>query len=160
MNRRGFLKNSVSIAALLAVPAPVPKLASVAAPVMKSFAVGTYDEFDWRHIVAETAEMAERSFAYEAGCKCECGKDFDDGCTCEVFDIGSTHVSAWDELERPSSADWVDAGFGSFCNRCDGERDEGDLHIIGDIRECVCNDCLDAGERKLIFPEECGERVQ
>ena len=162
MNRRGFLRNSVSFVAVVTVPAPVlavgSKLPSVAAPVMKSFAVGTDGEWDWQHIVAESSEVARRFFAYENGEECECGKYFDDGCTCEASMVSSERIAAWDGIEdkRLTRADWVQAGFGANCNRCDWETDSSDIHLIGERREIVCNDCLDADERKLIFPEEVG----
>lgn len=147
MNRRGFLKNSVSIAALLAVPAPVlavgSKLPSVSAPVMKSFAVGTdTPKMDWEVVWAESAEMAERVYAKDNWIECDC-QHSDEEYDCYITSIESRRVPEWDGLSAgPSATDWIKAGLSIACEVCEASCEtEEDVITIDAKTFIVCEYC-------------------
>lgn len=144
--------------AALAVSAGIPTLPSLAAPtkIIPAWAVGTPGEFNWQHIVAETAERAERLFRNE-NCDFECEEGSPcgecEGCT---LDVEAERKPIWDGKSSLTSADWLRGGSGTYCARCNYETfPEGDGHPVGD--EAVCHDCMTLADWDIVDPERAAE---
>jgi hypothetical protein len=154
INRRDVL---IGVAAVAAA-AKLPTAGAVAKPaeVIPAWAVGTPGEFNWQHIVARTAEKAERVFRAE-NCDFECEEDTlcgeCEGCTMEVV---AERKPVWDGLENPTSADWLRAGSGTYCSRCSYETfPEENGHPVGD--EAVCEECMTLADWDIVDPERAAE---
>jgi hypothetical protein len=156
LSRRELLIGAAAMAAV----ANIPTLPDVAAPteIIPAWAVGTPGEFNWQHIVARTAEEAERIFRAEwcdDSCEGEeeapCGEC--DACT---LDIDATRVKAWDGKTDIFSADWLDAGLGTYCSRCSYEcfADNGAKNVNG---EAVCEECMKLADWDIVDPEYAAE---
>lgn len=146
LTRRTFLAGSV---AAIALPAPSP-VAAVTAPhvplaayfgadPMPMWIAGTPGEMDWKPYAARTAEEAWLAYCDDNGLE-------DD--ECEFSPDLVAREPAWDGLDprRIGNADWLQAGYCTFCQRCDCEITESsDGRVVGD--EAVCLACMTPDER-------------
>ena len=144
--------------AALAVSASIPVLPSLAAPteVTPAWAVGTPGEFNWQHVIAKTADEAERIFRAE-WCDFECEEDTPcgecEGCTLEVV---PERKPMWDGLLNPTSGDWLRAGCGTYCSRCSYETFPEECgHAVGN--EAVCEECMTLADWDIVDPERAAE---
>lgn len=153
MNRREFL-TTVSAATLApALPAVVqPAVISVdlaKSPSVTMWAVGTWGEYDWQPVAAETEEEAIRLVADWDGMICpetgELEKSYD-----------ATRCKEWDDLPHdPTPGDWLRAGMGHTCDRCGFETASDDGQAVGD--KAICNDCMTIEDWQLVDPEYAQE---
>lgn len=160
LSRRQILVGAAAVAAASAIPATVAPAIEAAAPaeIIPAWAVGTPGEFNWQHIVARTAEEAERIFRAEwIGDNCEDEEDGPCGeCDACCLDVEATRVKSWDGLGTTTSADWLRADMGSCCTRCGSEshKDAG-AQIVGE--DAICEDCLTLADWGIIDPKHAAE---
>lgn len=155
LSRRDLIVGAVVMTAAANLPA-MPAAAVAQAPVIPAWAVGTPGEFNWQHIIARSAEQAERIFRNEH-CDFECDEDSPcgecEGCTLDLF---AERKPDWDGKVEVSSGDWLRSGSGSMCSRCSYETfPEEDGHAVGD--EAVCSDCMTLADWDIVDPERAAE---
>ena len=142
MNRRELLVGAAAVAVTAKIPAATAAAKTV--NVTPSWVVGTPGEFNWQHIVAKTAEQAERIFRAENECE---------GCTQEVV---AERKPIWDGKDNLTSGDWLRAGMGTRCSRCGYETfPEENGHAVGD--EAVCEECMTLADWNVVDPEHAAE---
>ncbi len=153
MNRRELLLGSTA----LIISANIPAIEILAKPeVIPAWGVGTPGEFNWQHIIARTSEIAELIFRKEnVEFECEedapCGECY--GCTLEVI---AERKPVWDGIVNPTPADWLRAGFGTYCSRCGYEAyPENDSHPVVD--EAVCEECMTIADWDVIDPKHAAD---
>jgi len=153
MNRRELLLGSTA----LIISVNIPAIEISAKPeVIPAWIVGTPGEFNWQHIIAKTAEKAERIFRDE-NCEFECeegspcGECY--GCTMEVI---AERKPILDGIVNPTPADWLRAGSGTYCSRCSYETSpEENGHPVAD--EAVCEECMTIADWDVIDPKHAAD---
>lgn len=105
---------------------------------LMAFAVGTPGEWDWRHVFARSAEEAWKEWSWDQGVEPDEVGEFDPDYV--------TRIPAWDGRSEIKPADWLRAGLGHHCERCDCETclDDGAAIVAEAV---VCDDCLTFGDR-------------
>jgi hypothetical protein len=66
----------------------------------------------------------------------------------------------WDGLKETTPADWIRAGMGSVCSRCDNEcGGMGDARVVKVDRkeEVVCEDCMTISDWEQVNPKYAAE---
>ena len=153
MDRREFLASAGAAAILPVAPSiGVPVTVGVdlsSKPSVTMWAVGTWGEYDWQPVAAESEDDAIRTVASWDGMICpETGK------LEKAYD--ATRCEAWDNLKHhPTPADWLRAGMGHICDRCGYETASDDGEPIGDI--AVCHSCMTVDDWEAIDPEYAAE---
>ena len=170
-----------------AVSAVVPSMAVATTMPVKSgsgiaWLVGTPGEFDYQHIVAQTAEEARRRWVNDriGGSGCEVIEEIasaggleaylaDGGeppavyCDCEwcnaFHGCDANRIPVWDGRAEgsPTHADWLREGMGTFCDRCSYEcfEAEGTGFAVGD--KAVCEDCMTLADWRIVDPKRAAE---
>lgn len=149
-------REALALAAGALVAAKIPPIAVAAAePVAPpvAWAVGTAGDFDWRRIVAKTADEARRAFAAEWCDDCEDGEPPD--CDCEYcYKFASVEVERkpmWDGKNDLTSGDWLRGGLGTYCSHCKYETYPNDSgYAVGD--RAVCSECMTLEDWDVIDP--------
>lgn len=164
ISRREALSLGAGAFACVAIPAGSALAAApVIEPVTTSWLVGSTDgEWDWQHIVAKTEELARREWAteYSSG-KCECGTEHypdpgDCDFCCAIARSDVRRIPEWDGKDAASRGDWIRAGMGCWCSRCENETyGEANGHAIGD--EAVCEECMTIEDWEIVDPEYAAE---
>ncbi len=165
--RRDILKGSSAVAVIAAMPI-APAIAAASAPPVApllSFVVGTPGEHDALFVRASSIQEAYQMWgeqqghsAGSAGCEiCFDGDHADAPCTCDPKEY-VTRIKKWDALDDdPTPGQWLDAGFGHICNRCNYETMAGDgYNINGDA---VCTDCMTLDDWQIEDPEYYAEQI-
>ncbi len=162
MTRRFLLAAAAVTAGASALPAPlaVESAPAIVPPApLPAWCVGTPDQFNWRVIRAPTAEDAILEWRQEAsglsGCECEPGQEF--GCEfCATYDTEAVRTPSIDTIPDPKPGDWIRAGLGAYCARCDNEAfAEGGAVALGD--EVICEDCIEIDDWKTVDPARYAE---
>lgn len=153
MNRRAFLRSTgaaVVVPFFSAVAQPAIIGVDMAkAPSVTMWAVGTWGEFNWQAVQADTEEDAIRQVAEWDGMVCP-----DTGEIEVSYDV--TRCEAWDKLTKdPTPADWLRANMGHICDRCGYEVCPDDGHPIGDL--AICDSCVTIEEWEVIDPERAAD---
>lgn len=153
VNRREFLTTTAAAAVVPLMPAlasPVVVGVDMArAPSVTMWAVGTWGEYNWQPVAAETEEDAIRQVAEWDDMVCP------DTGELEVH-YDATRCKAWDNLKRdPTPADWLRANMGHICDRCGYEVCSDDGHPIGDL--AICEGCVTLDEWEIIDPERAAD---
>jgi hypothetical protein len=164
--RREFLAGGAAVLASAAVPMSAVATAFSSAPAsapLMAFVVGTPGEFDGAYVRARDAAEAlkiwgEQQGHYAGSDECELclvPEDHDAPCRCSPKDF-VTRAKEWDDFEgEPTSGDWLDAGFGSLCHRCNYETMAGDGYNIDG--HAVCTDCMTLADWKTEDPDHYEE---
>ena len=158
ISRRDVLIGAAAVAATANIPSISIAATSPAEAILPAWAVGTPGEFNWQHIVARTAEEAERRYRAE-WCDDSCEGEEDAPCgecdTC-CLELDATRVPAWDGKKDTTNADWLDVGMGTYCARCNYEcfADSGAKNVNG---EAVCEDCMRLADWDVVDPEYAAE---
>lgn len=117
------------------------------APLPRMWAAGTPGDYNWQALVADSAEEAFSRWCVEHG--------YDRGRVPVLTSDHVMRVPAWDGIAVSDlkPADWIEAGLGHFCQRCDCETS----HDCGGVvnGEVVCHDCMTYVD-KLDYDEETG----
>lgn len=161
VSRREALLIGAGAVAALAVPssAAIATTPSVAAP-LPAWIVGTPGEFDWQHVVSQTAEEAIRNYCCEkiGGDGCEEGGAPDCDCEwcCTIGSLEAERKAMWDGKDKVSPGDWLRSGTGHICSRCGYETfPEENGHGVGD--EAVCEECMTLADWDIVDPERAAE---
>ena len=162
MTRRFLLAAAAVTAGASALPAP---LAAQAAPVvappapLPAWCVGTPDKFNWQVIRAATAEDAILEWRQEASglSACACLPGGEGECEfCWHSDLDAIRAPSIDTIPDPKPGDWIRAGMGAYCARCDNEAfAEGGAIALGD--DAICEDCIDPEDWKDADPARYAE---
>ena len=132
------------------------------APTLSAWAVGTIDNFDWRHVNASTVEEAKRIWLCDEGIRQVCDQPGRAGCDCEhcytTANLLVERKPEWDGKEEATRADWIRAEMGACCSRCGEETygigdDPG--HAVGD--EAVCHECMTLADWDVVDPDKAAE---
>lgn len=157
ISRREVLLGAIAVTAAAALPT-IPAPAAMAPEALPAWAVGTPGEFNFQHIVAKTAEEAEKIFRAE-WCDDSCEGEEDAPCgACDAccLEVNATRVEIWDGKKDTTSGDWLEAGMGTYCARCSYEcfADNGAKPVNG---EAVCEECMTLADWDIIDPEHAAE---
>ena len=163
MMTRRFLLAAVAVTAGASLlPAPLAAQAApaiVPAAPLPAWCVGTSDEFNWSVIRAATAEEAILEWRQEASglsaCACAPGEEGD--CEfCRTGDTDAVRTPSIDTIPDPKPGDWIRAGLGAYCARCNNEAfAEGGAIGLGD--EAICEDCIEPEDWKDADPARYAE---
>jgi hypothetical protein len=167
VTRRQALKcMAVSLAAAAAPPALslAPEEIAASAPLLPAWTVGTIGEYDWQCIRAPDAQSAileylenetgwraciEANVEIAGASECEC-----DFCIARRR-LDVKRVEAFDAIVNPTRLDWLEAGLGKLCERCDYEVDNSSAEVVdGDV---VCHDCMTLADWRIADPERAAE---
>ena len=175
LTRRSLLLGATALAGTAALP-PVawpPTFAEImaekaataenAAARLPAWMVGTPDEYDWQVIRAATEEEAIAEWLDDVGIECECGEVLDSGevigpedCYRCSHSVEAERSTYFDDIDNPKAGDWLRAGMGAHCSRCDEEvHVEAGGHAIGD--EAVCEDCMTLEDWRIADPARAAE---
>lgn len=117
------------------------------------WAVGTPDAYDWQPIAAATREEAFREYLFTHGIT-----EADN--IVPSIDECVQRVEIWDDLgpDGVKPGDWIDAGLGHVCFRCDSEcwGPDGAKNLDGEV---VCQECLTIADLAYYAPEEAIEQL-
>ncbi|MBA4219963.1 MAG: hypothetical protein C0458_04460 [Methylobacterium sp.] len=143
-----------------ALPTVPTVAAPAAAPTLPAWVVGTPEQWNWRIVRAESADKAIARWLADEGYGEGCEDPEPDGkCgMCEACMFGYAEASRapeFDHVAKPTPGDWIRAGLGHTCCRCNDECDASSAYGIGD--EAVCNFCITAGERLAIERQEASQ---
>lgn len=157
ISRREVLLGTAAAVAATALPT-MPAIAAPSPEILPAWVVGTPGEFNWQHIVARTAEEAERIFRAE-WCDDSCEGEEDAPCgECDfcTLDVDHERKPMWDGKSDVTPGDWLRSGTGHICSRCSYETfpQEGG-HGVGD--EAVCADCMTLADWDVVDPEHAAE---
>lgn len=174
--RREFLVGASAVVAAgsVGIPtggAPIAAAESTAAPTLMAYVVGTPGEHDGQAIWAANARDAFEQWAHDRGsldhdgiCEyCDNWERNAEGdavltrpCSCDEK-YYTTRIKAWDGLsdQHLSTGDWIDAGFGSFCERCGNETSSDDAY--NREGDAICNDCMTLADWKVVDLERYQE---
>lgn len=160
LTRRTILQG-VTAAAIAPSMSIVPSVgAPVAAEPLLAFVVGTPGDFDGACVFARTAREAFEQWSLDQGTLEDdgsCERCDSDKCTCD-HTYYATRMERWDNLGHdPTPADWMKAGMGYMCERCDNEQGFGDGYEIDG--KAICVDCMELADWKLADPERYEEQV-
>lgn len=148
IDRRELLLGAASVAVAASTPGVAPAEASV--PQRLAYFVGTPGEFDWQFFAAESEEAAKSAWMeYFGPMRCESPSGDDDHIErcwyCELMSKLDTHRhEQFDGREAVSSGDWIEAGLGTRCERCEEECCEDNAESVNGL--AVCHDCLALAE--------------
>ena len=132
-----------------------------AAARLPAWIVGESGEGNWEVIRAATEEDAIAEWL--DGMECECGEVLDSGevigpedCWRCSRDVEAERSTYFDAIDNPKAGDWLRAGMGTYCSRCDEEvHVEAGGHAIGD--EAVCEDCMTLEDWRIADPERAAK---
>jgi hypothetical protein len=158
VDRRDFLKGAAAVPIVASIPAAAVAAIVTEVPLSKAWMVGTPGEYDWQAVWADTVGEARRIYGEERG-------TYTDGLCddCESADCVCEHLSVrreprWDGRGAVSSGDWIDVGYGAFCERCGNETGADDAYSIGG--DAVCCDCMELADWKIADPERYAEMLE
>lgn len=167
MTRRFLLAAAAVTAGALALP---PTFAAEAAalphplpspPPMPAWCVGTPDAFDWRVIRAQTRDEAVLLWRQDESGMASCGCSPDEERECEfcgTADTEAVRTPSIDTIAEPTRGDWIRAGLGAYCARCDNETfAECGGHGVGD--DAVCEDCMTPEDWQIADPERYAQML-
>lgn len=169
LTRRSLLLGATALAGTAAMP-PVALLAEAApaaAPEigarLPAWLVGPADDFGWDVIRAATEEDALAGWLDHMGIMCECGTAMPGGdpvgpdeCERCSYWLDAKRAEEFDAIDHPTPGDWLRAGHGSTCSRCDEETFcEWNGHAIGD--EAVCECCMTLEDWRIADPARAAE---
>lgn len=167
--RRDVLRGAAAVASVAVLPPmPMVSTAVAAAPTAEpllAFMVGTPGEFDGAFVRARNIKEAFEIWGEEQGHMAgsdECENCYDPQkpdapCSCDPA-YYALRMEQWDNLKgEPSGGDWLDAGLGYICDRCNYETFSGDgYNVNGDA---ICTDCMTLADWKVVDPEHYAEEV-
>lgn len=156
INRRAFLAGAMASTAAIALPGTagpalpetlVGEPVSFHMPRLKAYAVGTPGKYDWQVVRAFNEDQAKEFFLADL--------DLEPFEAAE-YDVDYKRVEAWDSKPTVTTGDWINEGFGSFCDRCSCEAhpENGALNVEG---LCICEDCVTVADRAPIDPKGVAE---
>ncbi|MGO7686226.1 hypothetical protein ACC696_16400 [Rhizobium ruizarguesonis] len=163
IGRREFLTSIAAVAVLPALP-QIAMAAPVAAaealkPAITIWVGGHYGEYDWQTVDAPTREEAVKQLLHYFGTDHDLdGKPY----TMEDADLALERAEKLDGIavDDIKSYHWIDAGFGTYCARCDSEccAEEG-----ARVVECeaVCVECLTFSDKIYLgdYEDEIEEQI-
>jgi hypothetical protein len=160
INRREAIK--LGGAAVVATAVPALPVAAVAEPPLLAFVVGTPGEHDGLFVLARTAQEAFSEWRAERightdGEACAICENLP--CDCDINHY-ATRVKRWDGLKgEPTGGDWIDAGFGYICDRCNYEIGGScDGHNVDGL--AICEHCMTLDDYRKTDPETYAEMVE
>lgn len=157
--RRQFICAGIATATLLSagvsVVAPTNDV-----PKLLAFIVGTPGESNWECVHAASESEALLQYVSD---NCGLNSCADSGgadeCECEFCEAMRNYdvdrVKQFDGVEAPARADWIRAGLGSLCERCDYETDNSSCEIIDGC--VVCHECMKYEDWLIADPERAEE---
>jgi hypothetical protein len=160
LTRRFVVAAAAASAATAAVPAGAAAPPPAPAPPLPAWIVGTDGDFNFQIVRAATRHDAILTLAQdETGLRaCSCSETLHERrCAfCHFASRDAYRAEHFDAIATPSAADWIRAGFGHCCSRCDIETfaEEGG-HAVGE--EAVCEDCMTLADWDLVDPERAAE---
>lgn len=161
LSRRAFLGVAAgAVAAPFAPALPSAADVTILGPDMAvepskhiMWAIGTPDSYDWQPISAATREAAFREYLSSHGIT-EADK------IVPSIDECVQRVAIWDDLgpEGVKPGDWIDAGMGHHCFRCDSEcwKPDGAMNLDGEV---VCQECLTIADLAYYAPVDAIEQL-
>jgi hypothetical protein len=162
LSRREALAFGAATIAASAIPAAaIPAVEAVPSAPALAWSVGTPGEFDWQAIFAKTEDEARRMWVEDyAGLSCCEVEGQPDECDCDFcihfHSAEVTRVKKWDGKTEVTPAEWLIAGMGHICSRCEEETAiEFGGHPVG--KEAVCEDCMTLGDWDIVNPKRAAE---
>jgi len=165
MSRREALMVGLGAVAAASFPSPAARAAvAVAAPAidLKAWAVGSIDEWDWRHVNARTEHEAKLLWLKAEPITDVCGQPGRDDCDCEYCTVLSgleaDRKPSWDGKVEASKGDWLRADMGACCSRCGEETymhgdDPG--YAVGDL--AICSECMTLADWDIVDPGKAAD---
>lgn len=159
MTRRFVLAAAAASAAAAALPAGAAAPPPASPPPLPAWIVGTDGDFNFQIVRAATRHEAILTLAQdETGLRaCECGETvYERRCEfCHFASRDAYRAEHFDTIATPSAADWLRAGFGHTCSRCDYETFEDTGWPVAE--EAVCEECMTLADWDLVDPERAAE---
>lgn len=163
MNRRQFICSAAAAAGVAAIPAAAIVTQPPVQPILPAWVVGTGGENDGRIIRALTqTDAIKLALEEETGtteCSCaEVAEKWGKGPCDYCWKLGQWEVwraEGLDGITHPTGADWVNAGFGYPCERCDYDTHSDNGWVVNG--EVVCEDCMTLADWDAIDPERAAE---
>lgn len=143
LTRRTVLRGVAAAAVAPSVSlVPAAAMPTAAEPLL-AFVVGTPGEYDGACVFARTAREAFEQWSSDQGTLEDdgsCERCDSDKCMCD-HTYYAKRMKRWDTLDRePEPVDWMKAGMGYMCERCDNEQGFGDGYEVDG--KAVCVDCM------------------